>query len=313
MEKLGSGTSGAKIILVGEHAVVYGVPAIAVPFNGCLTTVEVFKTNEDLTIESRFHNGYLKDGSNTIFGMQQLVYYILDLLEMPKHGLHFKVTSNIEPQRGLGSSAALSVATTRALFNAFNKELSDDELIEHSMYAEKIHHTNPSGLDVLTIVKQKPVWFVRNEGFKVVDINFDGYLLIIDTKMMSQTKLAVEAVLSLKQKNPTLINKAFEEIKEVVVNSKKYLENNNIKELANAMKKNQAALETIGVSNATLEKTIADAYEFGILGAKLTGGGMGGCVIGITEDLKTANNIINNFSLLNINVWLYRLGDLNES
>src|SRR5690554_7782680 len=76
MEKLGSGTSGAKIILVGEHAVVYGVPAIAVPFNGCLTTVEVFKTNEDLTIESRFHNGYLKDGSNTIFGMQQLVYCI---------------------------------------------------------------------------------------------------------------------------------------------------------------------------------------------------------------------------------------------
>ena len=313
MEKLGSGTSGAKIILVGEHAVVYGVPAIAVPFNGCLTTVEVFKTNEDLTIESRFHNGYLKDGSNTIFGMQQLVYYILDLLEMPKHGLHFKVTSTVEPQRGLGSSAALSVATTRALFNAFNKELSDDELIEHSMYAEKIHHTNPSGLDVLTIVKQKPVWFVRNEGFKVVDINFDGYLLIIDTKMMSQTKLAVEAVLSLKQKNPTLINKAFEEIKEVVVNSKKYLENNNIKELANAMKKNQAALETIGVSNATLEKTIADAYEFGILGAKLTGGGMGGCVIGITEDLVTAENIIKEFKLLNIDVWLYRLGDLNES
>ena len=313
MEKLGSGTSGAKIILVGEHAVVYGVPAIAVPFNGCLTTVEVFKTNEDLTIESRFHNGYLKDGSNTIFGMQQLIYHILDLLEMPKHGLHFKVTSTVEPQRGLGSSAALSVATTRALFNAFNKELSDDELIEHSMYAEKIHHTNPSGLDVLTIVKQKPVWFVRNEGFKVVDINFDGYLLIIDTKMMSQTKLAVEAVLSLKQKNPTLINKAFEEIKEVVVNSKKYLENNNIKELANAMKKNQAALETIGVSNATLEKTIADAYEFGILGAKLTGGGMGGCVIGITEDLVIAENIIKEFKLLNIDVWLYRLGDLNES
>src|SRR5690554_319593 len=313
MEKLGSGTSGAKIILVGEHAVVYGVPAIAVPFNGCLTTVEVFKTNEDLTIESRFHNGYLKDGSNTIFGMQQLVYCILDLLEIPKYGIHFKVTSNIEPQRGLGSSAALSVATTRALFNAFNKELSDDELIEHSMYAEKIHHTNPSGLDVLTIVKQKPVWFVRNEGFKVVDINFDGYLLIIDTKMMSQTKLAVEAVLSLKQKNPTLINKAFEEIKEVVVNSKKYLENNNVKELANAMKKNQAALETIGVSNATLEKTIADAYEFGILGAKLTGGGMGGCVIAITEDLVTAENIIKEFKLLNIDVWLYRLGDLNES
>lgn len=313
MEKLGKGTSGAKIILVGEHAVVYGIPAIAVPFNGCTTTVEVFKTNEELTIESRFHNGYLKDGSNTIFGMQQLIYYILDSFNEPKHGLHFKVTSNIEPQRGLGSSAALSVSTTKALFNAFNKELSDKELINLSMYAEKIHHTNPSGLDVVTIVEQKPIWFVRNEGFKPLDIKFNGYLMIIDTKMMSQTKLAVEAVASLKLKNPTLVNKAFEDIKEVVVKSKEYLENNNIKELANIMKINQTALETIGVSNATLEKTIADAYEFGILGAKLTGGGMGGCVIGVTEDLVTAQNIINKFKTLNIDVWLYRLGDLNES
>lgn len=313
MKRLGIGTSGAKIILVGEHAVVYGIPAIAVPFNGCITTVEVFKTNDEITIESRFHNGYLKDGSNTILGMQQLIYHILDIFELPKFGLHFKVTSNIEPQRGLGSSAALSVSTTRAMFDAFDKELSDDKLIELSMFAEKIHHTNPSGLDVLTIVKQKPVWFVRNEGFKPIDINFDGYLLIIDTKMMSQTKIAVEQVATLRQNNPTLVNKAFEDIKNVVYNAKSYLENNNINELANAMKQNQEALEIIGVSNQSLEKTIENAYKFGILGAKLTGGGMGGCVIGITETLNTANNIINKFRSLNINVWLYRLGELNES
>lgn|SRR5690554_41771 len=307
---LGKGESGAKIILVGEHAVVYGIPAIALPFNGVKTTVEIYKTNDDITIESRFHNGYLKDGSNTILGMQQLIYFLLDLFKKPKFGLHFKVISNIEPQRGLGSSAALSVATTRAIFDAFEQKLSNDDLIKYSMYSEKIYHNNPSGLDIHTIVYQKPIWFIRNEGFKILDINFNGYLLIIDTKMMSQTKLAVNHVSDLKLKNPKLVETIFDEINKITLKTIDYLQNNNVSELASLINRNQTLLEKLGVSNDTLEKTIANAKSYGALGAKLTGGGMGGCIIGITKNLEDAKKIIGNFKKENISVWLYPLGEL---
>lgn len=307
---LGKGESGAKIILVGEHAVVYGTPAIALPFNGVKTIVEIFKTEDEITIESRFHNGYLKDGSNTILGMQQLIYYLLDQFKKPKFGLHFKVTSNIEPQRGLGSSAALSVATTRALFDVFNQELSNEDLIKFSMYSEKIYHSNPSGLDIYTIVYQKPIWFVRNEGFKALNINFKGYLLIIDTKMMSQTKLAVKHVASLKIKNPQLVENIFLKINDITNQTKKYLETDEISKLASLLNLNQQLLNELGVSNDTLEKTISSAKEYGVLGAKITGGGMGGCIIGITSDLKAAKEVIKKFKKENTNVWLYPLGEL---
>src|SRR5690554_411987 len=259
---LGKGESGAKIILVGEHAVVYGIPAIALPFNGVKTTVEIYKTNDDITIESRFHNGYLKDGSNTILGMQQLIYFLLDLFKKPKFGLHFKVISNIEPQRGLGSSASLSVATTRAIFDAFEQKLSNDDLI------------------------------------------------IIDTKMMSQTKLAVNHVSDLKLKNPKLVETIFDEINKITLKTIDYLQNNNVSELARLINRNQTLLEKLGVSNDTLEKTIANAKSYGALGAKLTGGGMGGCIIGITKNLEDAKKIIGNFKKENISVWLYPLGEL---
>lgn len=303
---LGSGKSGAKIILTGEHAVVYNVGAIAIPFNGLETVVNIYKSNDEITIDSKFHTGYLKDGSHIILGIEKLVNKILDEFKVEKRGIHIEIISNIKSQRGLGSSAAVSVAVVRALYDAFNKELTDIDLIEQSMFAEKIHHTNPSGLDVYTLIYQKPIWFERDKGFKRLNINLDANLLIIDTNMMSQTKRSVELVKTLTLNNPKLTNEVFNNIKNITKNVKKALKTNDINLLNKEMAKNQKELEKLNVSNDTINSTILKAKSIGLKGLKLTGGGMGGCVIAVEDNKDVIKKALKEFD----NIWVYNLGDL---
>ena len=306
---LASESSGAKIILTGEHAVVYNYKAIALPFNGVKTTVNIYKTNEEITIKSKFHSGLLKDGSETILGLQQLVYHLLEKFNVEPFGLHIEVESNIESRRGMGSSAAVSVAATKALFRAFNKVLSDEELIEHSMYAERFFHKNPSGLDVHTIVKQKPIVYFKNSDYEYLNINLKAHLVIIDTLLSSQTRDAVKKVANLKLEHPKTINQILKAIGVLSDKAEIALKTNDLKSLETILKTNQKYLRMLGVSNLTIDKTIAKAKKLGLKGLKLTGGGMGGCVIGLTNDLQVIETIKNNFE----SVWVDNLGEKYES
>lgn len=308
MELLGIGTSGAKIILIGEHAVVHYKPAIAIPFNGLETKVEVFKSSDEITIDCMYHKGYLKDGDNIINGIKMLVERVLSTLKINNYGIHLKITSNIISQRGLGSSAAVSVAVVKALYDAFNKELKENILIDHAMYAEKIHHTNPSGLDVYTLVYQRPIWYVKNEGFKPLKLNLSATILIIDSGMMSQTRIAVEHVGKLYLENKENTQIIFDEIEKLTNKALIEIENNLINDLEETLYNGQKALKALEISNDTTDHIINKVNNKGIKGAKITGGGMGGCIIAVTKDHRLALKVQS--ELLNEgipNVWLYQL------
>jgi len=310
MKILGSAESFGKIILTGEHAVVYNRPAIAFPFKGLKTKVTIYETNDEITIESKHFNGYLDMSENHILGLKKIMLTLLDKFEKPRFGLHIKIESNNISGRGLGSSAAVSVALTKALYSAFKIKENDEEIYNYAMLAEEIHHTNPSGLDVATLVYNKPIWFVKGKAFSTVELNFKATILIIDIGMESQTKLAVEHVRSLYKRDENKINSIFDNIKEISFNARKALLNNDFISLEEALFNNQDNLVKLEVSNDRINEIIDFLRQKGIKGAKITGGGMGGCLIALVKDQKNALDVKKTLVDKGINnVWYYTIGE----
>lgn len=303
------GNAIGKIILIGEHSVVYGEPAIAIPFPAAKVKTTIYRTSGHVSIDCFYHKGLLSDAPEIIFGLKQVIKDISNSLDEKLENFSLKIESTIPPQRGMGSSAAVAIATIRALYRFFNKALSYEDLLKWANVSEKIVHGNPSGIDAAIVAGERPLYYIKGQPFVPFDFNLGGYLLVGDSGRQGQTKEAVEGVRQLVERNEE-VKTLIKELGILAIASKSSMETNDPKKLGQLMTKAHSILDTIGVSDNKLNHLVSIAMDSGALGAKLTGGGRGGCMIALALTREQALNISD--KLLNSgaeNTWISSLGD----
>jgi mevalonate kinase len=285
-----------KIILLGEHFVVHGLPAVAVALD--------LKTYTDLQ-ENDFQNDYLILVDNRPkapgFVPSKLVQYrlicenILNFLKIKQKKLTVTLTGNLPVTcGGIGSSAAFAVSFARAISSKFNLNLSNDEINLAAFVGEQAVHGTPSGVDNTAAVFGGVIKFCNNQNFmpalsySKVQIKKSIEIVIIDSGKVTDTKQVILAVRDFMQKNPDETEIIFEQYNDIFNAGFNALDNNNLEKLGHNMNENHKLLQALGVSSPELNAITNKACELGALGAKLTGTGCGGLVIALTpgKDLQ---------------------------
>ncbi len=283
-------TAPGKIILFGEHAVVYGKPAIAIPVSGMRATAWSEPGENGITINAMDVNKKIKlSTDNNQFSV--LAQSILAITDKREPNLTINLTSKLPQGSGMGSSAATSTAVCRALSGHLGVDLDANEISELVFEAEKIVHGTPSGIDNTVVAYEMPVYFIKGQNPETFEPGKLFRLVIGDTGIEAPTKETVANVRKAWQNEPGLMEGYFDEIEKITRNGKIAIESGNAEQVGELMDENHELLNSIGVGHKILEELVEIAREKGALGAKLTGGGGGGNMVALAEDKKTQKKI----------------------
>ena len=272
--EVGVGQAHSKIILIGEHAVVYGYPAISLP----LLEVEVTCRVVPATTPWRLFE------EDTL---SMAVYASLEYLNVKDAYIRCQIDSAIPEKRGMGSSAAISIAAIRAVFDYYQAELPHDVLEILVNRAEMIAHMNPSGLDAKTCLSDQPIRFIKNVGFEELAMDLSAYLVIADTGVYGHTREAIQVVESKgKEAFPFLYA-----LGELTQQAEEVINARDAVKLGEILTKAHENLKEIGVSSLEADTLVETALHHGALGAKMSGGGLGGCIIALVADYHQAQDL----------------------
>ncbi len=308
MEILAKGSAMGKIILMGEHAVIYNQPAVALPFPAVKVTCTIAKFEGPLMIDSDYFVGPLSEVNDNLSGIKTIIFDVLKFLNKPDKNLRIIIDSSIPSSRGLGSSAAVSVAIIKALFKTFHTHLSDDILYRFARMAEDIHHHRSSGLDVNAVCAGKPLYFLKGEDSVYFDIRFDGILVICDTGLMGHTSEAVKQVKAYLDQNIELGTEIIEQLGLLSNQAMHHLQNNDYNELSEVMNSGHHYLTQLGVCAEANQILVEVAKASGASAAKLTGSGLGGCNIALCRNQDIADGVMTSLLMAGAKeVWSYAL------
>ena len=281
------GIGFGKVILLGEHSVVYGRHAIAVPVPQTIRVkVEDCKEGVTLMIPSWGIEYQLDKDIEQRQSFEKPAGAILERLNLSNKGMRIEVFPDIPRGMGLGGSAAIAVAIIRGLSNHFNLGLSDEEVNGMAFESEKIAHGNPSGIDNTMATFGQPLIYRTGEPPLVERLNInESFSLVVGfSRHEGVTAKTVRNVREGWRKNTAMYEKIFDDIDDLVLKSVTAIQNNDFALLGQMMNFCQGLLNALQVSNPELERLIGLAREAGALGAKLTGGGGGGAMVALVQN-----------------------------
>jgi hydroxymethylglutaryl-CoA reductase len=283
----GVGIGHGKVILLGEHAVVHGRHAIALPVPLTIrAVVEDGERGVELLIPRWGVEYQLAKPADQRRSFERAAGAILDKLGLANRRLRIEVSPDVPRGMGLGGSAALAVAIVRALDLHFRLGLSDTEVNELAYLSEQIAHGQPSGIDNTMATFGIPLVYRRGAPPLVEPLNIPASLTLVVgmTHNEGLTARTVANVAEARQRNPRLYEKIFDDIDALVLQAVSAIQDNDIATLGDLMNINQGLLNALQVSSPELERLIGVARNAGALGAKLTGGGGGGAMIALCGD-----------------------------
>jgi hydroxymethylglutaryl-CoA reductase len=302
------GVGFAKVILLGEHSVVYGRHAIAFPLP--ITTravVEDAGQGVELIIPRWGVEYQLAKPPEQRRSFERAAGAILDKLGLTQRNIRIEVFPDVPRGMGLGGSAALAVAIVRALDKHFRLGLTDAQVNELAYVSEEIAHGKPSGIDNTMATYGRPLLYRRGTPPLVQPLKLPKPLTFVVglTQAEGLTAKTVGDVREAHDRNPKLYEKIFDDIDALALQAVPALERHDLATIGDLMNICQGLLNALQVSTPDLERLIAIAREAGALGAKLTGGGGGGAMIALCDaETKAVQSAIEaqGFRAINVTV-----------
>jgi mevalonate kinase len=290
-----SAVAPGKVIIVGEHAVVYGRPAIAVPVwdRVARATIQPGPVGSGCWIIARDLNSRVRlTNAPPNDALALVARATLAKLSLPPDpDWQIELISEIPIASGLGSGAALSAALVRVI-HAQVGLTPEDALVSNLTYlGEQIYHGTPSGIDNTVVAYGRPVWFIKGNAPTVFAPATPFTLAIADSGIASPTHETVAGVRHRKDENPAAYEALFDAIGAVVLEARQVMEQSQSSALGSLFDRNHTLLQQIGVSTPLLDRLVLAARGAGALGAKLSGGGGGGNMIALVED-ATASGVV---------------------
>ena len=272
----GAANAAGKVILFGEHAVVYGSRALAVPMPDSVSAVCAQADGQHICIPAWGIREQSGDGD-----AGTMLARLLQLLDAEDAKVGVDVQASIPPAMGLGASAALAAATCRALAAYFDLDVDDEQINDWTFECEKIAHGTPSGIDNSIAVFQQPMVYAKDSVPPISALSLRGSLplVVACSSQSGSTREQVEAVRKKFDADPERFGRLFDEIDSIAGAAIDAIQAGDLDELGHLMDVNHGLLNAIGVSTPELEQMIHLARTAGASGAKLTGGGGGGSIV----------------------------------
>jgi mevalonate kinase len=281
-------TAPGKAILFGEHAVVYGRPALAVPVTQVRATATLTPSTGEFWIEAPdLGRRYRLEEAAPGDPLAAAVALALADERAGGGGLPpavLRLSSTIPIASGLGSGAAAATAVVRVLGEWLGLALGPAEVSALVFETEKLLHGTPSGIDNTVVSFGQPVYFMKGQPPELIRTARAFHLLIGDTGQPSPTKVTVADVRAAHDRDPHDLDRVFDEIGRVADAARHEIEAGRPEALGALMYLNHALLRELGVSSPELDTLVAAAGSAGATGAKLSGGGRGGNMLALVDE-----------------------------